>query len=61
MAKTGRPTENPATNQFRVRFTDDELRKLNECSNALQINKSDVVRKGIEKVYNEVFCGDKKE
>ncbi len=51
MAKTGRPTENPATNQFRVRLTNDDLEKLNKCSDILGINKSDVIRKGIDLVH----------
>lgn len=54
MAKIGRPTDNPATNQFRVRLTDSELKKLNYCSEKLGMNKSDVVRKGIDLVFNEL-------
>ena len=60
MAKIGRPTEKPAINQFRIRFTDDELKMLNECSEALGINKSDVIRKGIEKIHSEIFLNEQK-
>ena len=51
MAKLGRPTDNPAVNQFRIRLTDDDLKKLNEVSKALKLNKSDVVRKGINDLH----------
>lgn len=60
MAKIGRPTEKPAINQFRIRLTDDELKMLNECSKALGINKSDVIRKGIEKLHSENFPKEQK-
>lgn len=49
--KIGRPTDSPATNQLRIRLTDDELRKLNVCSETLGMSKSDVVRKGIDLVF----------
>lgn len=51
--KMGRPTDNPAKNQLRIRLTDDELAKLEECSSRLGINKSDVVRLGIDRVFEE--------
>ena len=51
--KLGRPTDNPAKNQLRIRLTDEELAKLEESSEILGINKSDVVRLGIDKVFVE--------
>lgn len=54
MGKMGRPTENPAKNQFRVRLTDGELEKLNECTQYYQLSKSDVIRKGIDKLYEGI-------
>ena len=54
MSKMGRPTENPAKNQFRVRLTDNELKKLNECTEFYKITKSDVIRKGIDRLYKGI-------
>lgn len=54
MARTGRPTTNPATNQLRIRLNDSDLEKLIECSNKLNLNKSDVIRYGIDKVHKEL-------
>lgn len=51
--KKGRPTNNPAKNQLRIRLTDDDCERLEACSKALGINKSDVVRLGIDRVYVE--------
>lgn len=58
MARTGRPTNAPATNQLRIRLSDADLEKLNKCSDNLNMNKSDVIRYGIDKVYKEL--GNKK-
>lgn len=51
--KIGRPTENPAINQLRIRLSDNDLAKLENCSEKLGITKSDVVRLGIDRVFVE--------
>lgn len=58
MAKIGRPTENPAKNQFRIRLSDKDSEKLKECAKALNKNMSEVVRIGIDKVYSEIKKAD---
>lgn len=52
--KTGRPTESPKSNGYRIRMTDEELRKLNVCCEKTGLSKADVIRLGIFKVYQEV-------
>lgn len=52
--KMGRPTDNPATNQLRIRLSDKDLEMLNECSEVLELTKSDVVRLGIKKVFEGI-------
>ncbi len=54
MGKMGRPTDAPAKNQFRIRLTDEELKKLNECTEAYGLSKSDVIRKGIENLHENI-------
>lgn len=49
----GRPTEAPKVNQYRIRLTDEELQLLNECCTLTGLNKADVIRLGIQTVYNE--------
>ena len=52
--KMGRPTSNPKKHQTRIRMTDDEVEKLNYCSEKLSISKTDVINMGIDKVYKEL-------
>lgn len=52
--KFGRPTESPKINQYRIRLSDDELEILEFCCNKTGLSKAEVIRKGIQKVYQEV-------
>ncbi len=40
-------------NQYRVRLTDDELIKLEECCELTGMKKADVIREGIDLVYEK--------
>lgn len=53
-ARKGRPTNNPRTVQTRIRMTQEEADMLNECANALQTTKTDVVIMGIRKVHADI-------
>lgn len=50
----GRPTNSPKTNNYRIRMTDEELKKLEECCGKTGLSKADVIRLGIGKVYEEL-------
>ncbi|MDR2558202.1 MAG: hypothetical protein LBC86_01460 [Oscillospiraceae bacterium] len=50
----GRPTDDPKTNQYRVRLSDKDLNMLNFCCENTGLPKSDIIRRGIETVYNEL-------
>ena len=52
--KMGRPTEEPKTIVKRARMSENDARKLMECSNALGVSESDVLRLGIEEVYQKI-------
>lgn len=52
--RTGRPTEDPKKNQYRIRLSDKETEMLNYCCEQTGLSKSDIVRRGIEKVYQEL-------
>ncbi|EOS77877.1 hypothetical protein C819_00492 [Lachnospiraceae bacterium 10-1] len=52
--RTGRPTKDPKNNQYRIRLSDREVELLEFCCEKTGLSKSDIVRKGIEKVYEEV-------
>lgn len=48
----GRPTDSPKVTMFRVRLDEESEKKLNVLADKLQISKSDVVRIGIDLVYD---------
>ena len=52
--RTGSPTNDPKNNQYRIRLSDREVNMLEYCCGKTGLSKSDIVRKGIEKVYNEI-------
>ena len=61
MAGVGRPpSEHPAINQLRIRLTDEELARLNACSKAYGTTKSNVVRRGIDILYNDLQGNERK-
>ncbi|WP_235218593.1 CopG family transcriptional regulator [Paenibacillus sp. FSL R7-269] len=53
--KMGRPlSDNPKSELIRVRVDQEILSKLDACTEKLQTTRSDVIRKGIEKVFDEL-------
>lgn len=52
--KMGRPTTNPKSEELKVRISKEDKEKLEYCINNSSKNKSEVVREGIDKVYNEI-------
>lgn len=54
-AKMGRPPKDDSRdNQYRIRLSDEELRKLEICCQKTGLSKAEVIRKGIEKLYEEL-------
>jgi len=52
--KMGRPTESPKGNYTGIRLSDDEDKKLNFCMTKTGMTKTDVLRRGIDLVYQEI-------
>lgn len=52
--KIGRPTNNPRNIQTRIRMTKEESNMLNECAKILGVSKTNVVIRGIKKVYDTI-------
>ncbi len=53
--KIGRPVSSDSKHtMFRVRLDDASLRKLNECAEKLQLTRSEVVRKGIDRIHDDL-------
>ena len=51
--RTGRPTDNPKNLSTRVRLSEKDIKKLDYCCEKLGLKKSEIIRVGIEKVYDE--------
>lgn len=52
--RTGRPTDNPKKISMPVRLSDDDIQRLEYCSDKTGKSKAEIIRIGIEKVYEEL-------
>lgn len=52
--RTGRPTSDRKGNRESFRFSEGDIKKLNFCVKKTGMSKTDVVRKGIDLVYESI-------
>lgn len=52
--RTGRPTDNPKNKPMPVRLSENDMEKLEYCSKTTGKPKAEIIRMGIDKVYNEI-------
>ncbi len=53
--RTGRPpSKDPKTHETRIRMSDNDISKLEYCCKQTGLTKADVIRTGIDKVYQEL-------
>lgn len=54
--RNGRPpSDNPKANRKSYRLSDDDIKKLNICISETGLTATDIIRKGIDLVYQEVI------
>lgn len=53
-SKMGRPTKDPKSQNSHIRFSLREVQMIEFCAQTLNMKKSDVIRLGIERVYNDL-------
>ncbi|ADU27984.1 hypothetical protein Ethha_2491 [Ethanoligenens harbinense YUAN-3] len=53
MPRTGRPTDDPKTLNTRIRFSEGDVQKLDYCCKVLGLTKAEVIRQGIEEMYQK--------
>ena len=58
--RTGRPTDEPKTKRMEVRLSVLDDIKLEYCRDTLGLNKPEVVKKGIDMVYQQAVNLTKK-
>lgn len=52
--RTGRPTDDPKNLSTRIRLSQEDIEILDWCCEKLKLHKSEVLRLGIRKVYEEL-------
>lgn len=52
--KPGPHPEKPLVHDLKVRVDDETLAKIEFCQEKLQINRSEVLRKGAQKLYDDL-------
>ena len=52
--RTGRPTDNPKRHDTRIRKSDEDVEMLEYCCKVTGKTKTDIIREGIRKVYQEL-------
>lgn len=53
--RTGRPTDDPKDSRLMVRLSEEDREKLNYCHKATGKPKAEIVRLGIDAVYNALL------
>lgn len=54
MSPKGRPTNDKRDRRFEIRLSENTAQILEECSEILNISRSQVVHKGIELVHQKI-------
>lgn len=55
-----RPTkENPKSNQYRLRLSDEELDMLEFCCKVLNMKKSEILMAGLQEMYKKAVSSKK--
>ena len=50
--KMGRPTDNPKDFTMKIRFDKGTLEKLRVCSEKMELSRAEIVRRGIQRMYD---------
>lgn len=52
--RTGRPTSNPRKIRLEIRLNEDENQLLKECTEKLNLTKTDILVMGLKEVYKQI-------
>ena len=53
--RTGRPTDDPKRLSTRIRLSESDIDKLKFCQSKTGKTKAEIIREGIDKVYQELI------
>lgn len=54
MAPKGRPTDDPKTLNTRIRLSEEDVQRLEFCTQKTGETKSEIIRQGIKAVYERL-------
>ena len=54
MSPKGRPTNNPKVLSTRIRLSEEDIQRLECCSEKTGMKKSEIIRLGIKEVYEKL-------
>ena len=54
MSPKGRPTNDPKTLSTRIRFSEEDIRRLEYCTEKTGLTKAEIIRQGIKEVYEKL-------
>ena len=57
--KMGRPTDDPKTHAMQIRLSDKDKEKLDYCSAQTGMSRADIIRMGIDKIYQSLLDKEK--
>lgn len=53
--RTGRPTDNPKVGRMEIRVSEEDQEKLEYCAKVLDMTKAEVIRQGIDAMYQKAL------
>ena len=54
MSPKGRPTDDPKTLNTRIRLSEEDVQRLEFCTQVTGMKKSEIIRQGIKEVYDRL-------
>ena len=54
MSPMGRPSDDPKLKRLGLRLSDNDLKKLEYCCKQTGLSRAEIVRRGIQKMYEEL-------
>jgi hypothetical protein len=60
MVRTGRPTDDPKRIRKQFVISEADAEKLSYCSKATGLSEGEIIRQGIDRVYQSLLNGENK-
>lgn len=57
--RSGRPTDNPKPHRLQAMLSDEDRIKLNYCTDKTGLSQGEIVRQGIDRVYQGLLDSEK--